>query len=153
MHNEFMMQAKEVESVGTEVWREELAKAYGIKGIPVLSYLRSLRFPWSFPYDFMHLVWENIIPNLIRFWFGCFKGMDEGQPYVLNPRIWQVVGTTSVAAIRMIPSWFGTSIPNLATDCLSFTSLTWSMWSLFVAPTVLQGRFPNDRYYKLSNPK
>ena len=148
MHDEFMTQAKEVESAGTEVQREELAKAYGIKGIPVLSYLRSLRFPWSFPYDFMHLVWENIIPNLVLFWSGHFKGMDEGQPYVLNPHIWQVVGTTSAAATRTIPSSFGTFIPNPATDCSSFTSLTWSVWSLFVAPTVLRGRFPDDCYYK-----
>ena len=44
-HNEFMVQAKKVESADTEVRQEELAKAYGIKGIPVLSYLGSLRFP------------------------------------------------------------------------------------------------------------
>jgi hypothetical protein len=147
-HDEFMAQAKKVESADTEVRREELAKAYGIKGIPVLSYLGSLRFPRSFPYDFMHLIWENIIPNLVLFWSGRFKGMDEGQPYVLSPRIWQVVGTTSTAATRTIPSSFGASIPNPATDCSSFTSSTWSVWSLFVAPTVLRGRFPDDRYYK-----
>ena len=147
-HNDFMTQAKEVESAGTEVRREELAKAYGIKGIPLLSALGSLRFPQSFPYDFMHLIWENLIPNLVLFWSGHFKGMDEGQSYVLSPRIWQLVGSTSAAATRTIPSSFGAPIPNPATDCSSFTSSTWSVWSLFIAPTVLRGRFLDDRYYE-----
>jgi len=121
---------------------------YGIKGIPLLSSLGSLRFSQSFPYDFMHLVWENLISNLVLFWSGHFKGMDEGQPYILSPQIWQTVGTTSVAATRMIPLSFGGSIPNPAKDWSSFTSSTWSVWSLFIAPTVLQGCFPEDHYYK-----
>jgi hypothetical protein len=49
-----MAQAKEVESAHMEVQREELAKAYGIKEIPLLSALGSPRFPQSFPYNFMH---------------------------------------------------------------------------------------------------
>jgi hypothetical protein len=147
-HDQFMAQAKEVESAPTEIQREKLAKLYGIKGIPLLSALGSLRFPQSFPYDFMHLIWENLIPNLVLFWSGRFKGMDEGQPYVLSPHIWQAVGTTSAAATRTIPSSFGGSIPNPAKDSSSFTSSTWSVWSLFIAPTVLQGRFPEDRHYK-----
>ena len=136
-HDQFMAQAKAVESMPTGIQWEELAKVYGIKGIPLLSALGSLKFPQSFLYDFMHLIWENLILNPVLFWSGCYKGMDEGEPYVLSPHIWQAVGTTSVAATRMIPSLFGTSIPNPATDCLSFTSSTWSMWSLFIAPTIL----------------
>ncbi len=86
-HDGFMAHAKVVESAPTETQREALAKEYGIKGIPLLSALGSLRFPQSFPYDFMHLVWENLILNLVLFWSGHYKGMDEGQPYVLSPHI------------------------------------------------------------------
>ncbi len=98
-----MAQAKAVESAPTGIQREELAKAYGIKGIPLLSALGSLKFPQSFPYDFMHLIWENLIPNLVLFWSSRYKGMDEGEPYVLSPHIWQAVGTTSAAVTRTIP--------------------------------------------------
>ena len=147
-HASFMAQAKLVESASTEIQREELAKAYGIKGVPLLSALGSLRFPQSFPYDFMHLVWENLIPNLVLFWSGRFKGMDEGQPYVVEPQPWQAVGTASAEATKTIPSSFGAPIPNPAKDCSSFTSSTWSVWSLFIAPTVLRRRFPEERYYK-----
>ena len=143
-----MAQAKTVESAPTETQREELAKASGIKGVPLLSDLGSLRFPQSFPYDFMHLIWENLIPNLVLFWSGHYKGMDNGQPYVLEPHIWQVVGATSAEATKTIPSSFGVSIPNPAKDCSYFTSSTWSVWSLFIAPTVLRDRFPEAWYYK-----
>ena len=147
-HDRIMAQANSVETAPTKVRREELAKAYGIKGVPILNALGSLRFPQSFPYDFMHLIWENLIPNLVLFWSGCYKGMDEGQPYVLDPRIWQDVGVTSAEATKTIPTSFGTSIPNPAKDRSSFTSSTWSVWSLFIAPTVLRHRFPKEHYYK-----
>ena len=147
-HNGFMAQAKAVESVCTEKQQEELAKVSGIKGVPLLSTLGSLMFPQSFPYDFMHLVWENLILNLVLFWSSRFKGMDKGQLYVLDPHIWQVVGSTSAEASKMIPLSFGASIPNPAKDGSYFTSLMWSVWSLFIAPTVLQGHFPEERYYK-----
>jgi len=147
-HDSFIAQAKSVVSAPTEIRQEELSKAYGIKGVPLLSALGSLRFPQSFPYDFMHLIWENLIPNLVLFWSGNYKGMDEGQPYVLAPNIWQVVGATSANATKMIPLLFGASIPNPAKDSSYFTSSTWSVWSLFIAPTVLQHRFPDEHYYK-----
>jgi len=136
-HDGFMVQAKAVESARTEIQQEELAKVSGIKGVPLLSALGSLRFPQSFPYNFMHLIWENLILNLVLFWSGHFKGMDEGQPYVLEPDIWQVIGSTSTEASKMIPLSFGASIPDPAKDCSYFMSSTWSVWSLFVAPTVL----------------
>jgi len=121
---------------------------YGIKGVPLLSALGSLRFPQSFLYNFMHLIWENLIPNLVLFWSGRYKGMDEGQPYVLNPDIWQVIGATSTEATKTMPSSFGAAIPNPAKDCSYFTSSTWSVWSLFIAPTILQNHFPEEHYYK-----
>jgi len=148
LHDSFMVQANAVESAPTEVQQEKLAKAYGIKGVPLLSALGSLRFPQSFPYDFMHLIWENLIPNLVLFWSGRYKGMDEGQPYVLNPDIWQVVGAISIEAMKTTPSLFGAAIPNPVKNCSYFTSSTWSVWSLFIAPTILQNCFPEEHYYK-----
>jgi hypothetical protein len=45
LHNHIMAQANSVESMPIKVWQEELVKAYGIKGVPILSALGSLRFP------------------------------------------------------------------------------------------------------------
>jgi hypothetical protein len=63
-------------------------KAYGIKGVLLLSNFKSLCFPLSFPYNFMHLIWENVIPNLISLWTGEFKGLDEGVgEYQFMPKV------------------------------------------------------------------
>ena len=61
----FLEQAERVQSAPTGVESERLATELGIKGLPLLSTLCSLSFPTLFPYDFMHLIWANLILNLI----------------------------------------------------------------------------------------
>ena len=77
-HQQFLDQACHVQFAATSAEEEHHAKACGIKGIPVLSHLPSLFFPSSFPFNFMHLIWENLLPNLVLLWTGKFKGLDEG---------------------------------------------------------------------------
>src|ERR1700733_5159445 len=48
---EMLRQAQEVQESRTNTIEKELSKKYGIKGVPILSYLKSLSFPLSFPYD------------------------------------------------------------------------------------------------------
>ena len=55
-HATFLAQATEVDAATTNVSTSNLAKTYGIKGQPLLSFIHSLSFPQSFPYDFMHLI-------------------------------------------------------------------------------------------------
>ena len=87
---------------------EDLAKKYGIKGIPVLSYIPSLNFPASFPYDFMHLIWENLVKNLVLHWMGKFKGLDDSnESYSFLKAIWEAIGETISAAGSTIPSMYG----------------------------------------------
>jgi hypothetical protein len=115
-HNSFLAQAKSLQDACTDKDCEELMKAYGIKSIPLLRALTSLRFPWSFLYNFMHLIWENLILNLILIWSGCFKGIDKGKQYIIDPPAWQHVGTDSTEATKTIPLSFGGAIPNPAKD-------------------------------------
>ena len=97
-------QAREVEMAPNNKQREDLAKKYGIKGTPVLSCISSMSFPSSFPYDFMHLIWENLIPNLIEFWTGAFKDLvHEGKGYVIASHAWEEVGAATAACGQTIP--------------------------------------------------
>ena len=52
--------------------------------------LKAIRFPLSFPIDFMHLVYENIAGYMFKFWTGKFfpngSGQDNGD-YVFNKAI------------------------------------------------------------------
>ena len=77
-HDRLLSQATEVNDTTTNATTDRLSKQYGIKGTPLLSYVHSLFFPSSFPYDFMHLIWENTIKNWILHWMGKFKGLGQG---------------------------------------------------------------------------
>lgn len=147
-HEQFMKQAHDVQFARTETEGESLAKLYGIKGIPVLSTLSSLSFPDSFPYDFMHLIWENVVKNLMLLWSGDYKALDVGrEAYELPKALWEAIGLASADSGSTIPSSLGPRSPNIASEKASWTADSRSFWTLFVAPIVLDGRFLKDKYY------
>ncbi|KAF7303035.1 hypothetical protein MKEN_01266800 [Mycena kentingensis (nom. inval.)] len=114
-HEEFYAQAKEVSDARTAIAADELARKYGIKGLPILYHVKSLRFPHSFPFDFMHLIWENLIPNLILLWTNEFKGLDHGmRDYTIDKAIWEAVGKQTAEAGDTIPGAFGARGPKHA---------------------------------------
>jgi hypothetical protein len=149
-HAEFKAQADEIEaaiSSGTHICVEQLSKLYGLKGLPLLYHISSLRFPISFPYDFMHLIWENLIKNLILLWTGEFKKLDEGTgAYTLAAAIWKAIGEATGASKKDIPSAYGAAVPNIA-DPVTITAEMWSFWTLYIGPVLLRNRFQNVKYY------
>lgn len=147
-HEGFMKQAEEVQFARTETEAESLAKQYGIKGIPALSTLSSLTFPDSFPYDFMHLIWENVMKNLMLLWSGDYKGLDTGrESYSFPTALWEAIGLASAESGSTVPSALGPRSPNVASEKASWTADSRSFWTLFIAPIVLRGRFVHDKYY------
>jgi hypothetical protein len=148
-HDTFMLQAAEVQNATTATANEQLATRYGIKGIPLLSALQSLSFPLSFPYDFMHLIWANLIPNLILLWTGTFKDIDHGEErYVLDKTVWEAVASAGASAGAYIPSAFGTRVPNLVTEKKHLNCEAYANWTRYLAPVLLRGRFLDEKYYK-----
>jgi hypothetical protein len=146
---EMCSQAQEVWDAANKTQKGRLSKKYGIKGVSILSHLYSLSFPLSFPYNFMHLIWENLIPNLVLFWTGNFKGLDEGTgEYKLQPKVWEAIGAATTAAGATIPSVFGTRPPNPATNKAAYSAEAWSFWTMYLGPVLLRRRFRNDRCYK-----
>jgi hypothetical protein len=146
---EMLRQAREVLDAPSKTQKGRLSKAYGIKGVSLLSNLKSLCFPLSFPYDFMHLIWENVIPNLVSLWTGEFKGLDEGVgEYRFMPKVWEAIGAATVVAGSTIPSVFGMRPPNPAKHKSSYSAEAWSIWTLYLGPVLLRRRFRNQRYYK-----
>jgi hypothetical protein len=143
-----LRQAREVRDARNKGEKDRLSTAYGIKGVSIFSYLKSVSFPLSFPYDFMHLIWENLIPNLVLFWTGEFKGLDEGDgDYRLQPKVWQAIGAATAAAGSTIPSVFGARPPNPVNGRSSYTADAWSFWTLYLGPVLLRRRFLGQRYY------
>jgi hypothetical protein len=147
-HATFLRQAKKVQYASNTAESERLATKYGVKGIPLLSTLSSLSFPVSFPYDFMHLIWSNLIPNLISLWTGNYKDLShDGAGYVLAPTVWEAIGQATAKAGDTIPAAFGSRVPNIASEKAQMIAETYSIWTLYIAPTLLKGRFTSPQYY------
>ncbi|KAH9009866.1 hypothetical protein EDB85DRAFT_2241680 [Lactarius pseudohatsudake] len=148
-HNGLLAQAAEVDAATTITAADRLSKEYGIKGTPLLSSVYSLFFPHSFPYDFMHLIWENTIKNLLLHWTHDFKGLDQGnESYELSKAIWEGIGTLTASSGSTIPSAYGSRVPNIARDRYMCTADMWSFWTLYIGPVLLWRRFKNEKYYK-----
>ena len=148
-HNRLLSQATEVDAATTIAAADRLSKEYGIKGTPLLSYVHSLIFPHSFPYDFMHLIWENTIKNLVLHWTGEFKGLDQGkESYELSKAIWEGIGMLTASSGSTIPSAYGSRVPNIKKDHYICTADMWSFWTLYIGPVLLWRRFENVKYYK-----
>jgi hypothetical protein len=147
-HDELRSQANEVQTALTRTDAELLAKAYGINGTSILFYLPSIVFPVSFPYDFMHLIWENLIQNLVLLWTGGYKGLDQGiESYELPKSVWDVIGEVTAAAGSTIPSAFGVRVPNIAKDRSYYSAEMWSFWTMYLGPVLLRRRFQRPKYY------
>jgi hypothetical protein len=148
-HSEIIAQGREVEAATTTAEAERRAKRSGVKGVSILSYLGSLSFPRSFPYDFMHLIWENLLKNLILLWTGEFKGLDSGgEQYTLAKAIWEAIGSRTASASNTIPSAYGSRVPNIHTDRSNVSAEMWSFWALYLGPVLLRRQFDDEKYYK-----
>ena len=147
-HDEMFSQANEVQDAFTNTGAADLAKAYGINGISILFYLPPIIFPICFPYDFMHLIWENLIPNLVLLWTGNFKGLGPGTAsYEIPKAVWEAIGEATAAAGSTIPSVYGCRVPSIAKDQSQYTAEMWSFWTLYLGPVVLRRRFQRPKYY------
>ncbi|TFY75790.1 hypothetical protein EWM64_g8222 [Hericium alpestre] len=148
MHKEIMEQAHAVQFALMQSESNQLAKQYGIKGICIISWLSSISLSKSFPYDFMHLIWENLIKNLVLLWTGAFKGLDEGLgSYQLTPTVWDAIGAATAASGSTIPGCYGARPPNILSDHSSTTADTWSFWTLYLGPVLLRQKFNSIKYY------
>ena len=155
-YRRFIRQATKVITAKTTVESDRLSRKYGIKGLPGLFLLGSIRFPASFPFDFMHLVFENLVPNLLRHYTGDFKGLDAGvESYELPKSTWEAIGDAAAQSGDTIPSDFGAQMPNIYAERSSMTAETWSTWIMYLGLVLLRDRFSKAAYYdhfsKLSN--
>jgi hypothetical protein len=111
----FFAQAREIQSARTNTDYNDLSKKYGVNGVPLLLHVSSLTFPTGYPYEVMHLFWENLVKNLVLLWTGNFKGLDDGrESYQLSQSIWEAIGEATATSGSTIPSAYGARIPNIA---------------------------------------
>ncbi|KAF8955507.1 hypothetical protein BDZ97DRAFT_1663982 [Flammula alnicola] len=97
----------------------------------------------------MHLIWENLVKNLVLHWTGEFKGLDEGtESYQLEDKVWEAIGEATAKSGSTIPSSYGSRIPNISTDKSNVSAEMWSFWTLYLGPVLLRHRFKHVKYFK-----
>ncbi|KAF9537573.1 hypothetical protein CPC08DRAFT_738871 [Agrocybe pediades] len=96
----------------------------------------------------MHLVYENLIPNLVLMWTGHFKGLDEGnRSYELPSTVWEAIGKATQESGSTIPYAYGARPRNVVENKSSITADMWSFWTLYLAPPLLENRFTEKAFY------
>ena len=137
-HVELVAAARQVDEAETVTAANKIAKETGIKGTPLLSTLDSLAFPQSFPLDFMHIVWENVIKTLVGLWTGDYKKIDEGKEcYQISASAWKTIGADGAASGSTIPSAYSPRIPDISKKGSYLSADMWSFWTLYLAPVLL----------------
>ncbi|CCO35814.1 hypothetical protein BN14_09934 [Rhizoctonia solani AG-1 IB] len=138
-----------IEQAPTPVVRQELAQLFGLNARPVFSRLQSLDLATCAPYDAMHLLFENLVPNMIRHWFGEFKGLDEGTGnYWISEEHCKVIGELTVKAVRTTPSYFVGTLPDIYKDRSLYKAEGYSYWFQHLGAVLLKGRLP-EKYYHM----
>ncbi|KAG8709425.1 hypothetical protein FRC11_005568 [Ceratobasidium sp. 423] len=96
----------------------------------------------------MHLLFKNLVPNMIWHWTGRFKGLGQGTGnYELAPHDWAEIGRLMAQATKTIPSEFVGMLPNIAQDENLYKAEAYAFWVQYLAPILLEGRLL-EKYYE-----
>ncbi|KAG9095901.1 hypothetical protein FS749_009502 [Ceratobasidium sp. UAMH 11750] len=127
-----------------------LSREYAISAVPPLVRVYSLDFPRSFLHDFMHLIFENIVPTLIDLWThdNKYKTFGTGdEPCLLDKTVWSAIGEACARSGDTIPAAFGRRVPNIRTGRGDWSAESWLLFTTLLAPALLRHRFREHRFY------
>jgi hypothetical protein len=149
-HAEHVQQALEVEAALNDNQEEIVGRDTGINGLSTLARLSSIAFPTSFPHDFMHVIFENILPNLLEVWTRSHRWKNFGtehDDYLLHEDVWAAIGVGCAASGDTIPAAFGCRVPDLKEKHAEITSESMLLFATLLGPALLRNRFRGRRYY------
>jgi hypothetical protein len=148
-HRHFIHAHEKIDAATSKKTREKLEKYYGIRHYPILHRVSSIDFAVSFPWEWVHLFCENTIPNLVSLASGNFKGIDVGdEDYEISSEVWEEIGQETESAVQDIPATYARVVPNIVKDRSYYTAESWAFWFMYLAPTILKGRFADNKYYE-----
>ncbi|PPQ89950.1 hypothetical protein CVT25_010093, partial [Psilocybe cyanescens] len=112
-HSDWKTVTDAIESAASPLKQEEIAQEFGIKAMPALTWVGSLDYAQGMPWDYMHLLLENVVKNLVDLWLGRYKGLDAGdEDFIIPEHIWKEVATETTRAVHFIPADFVCSLGN-----------------------------------------
>jgi hypothetical protein len=85
-HEHWEIVTQKIANAPNKKKKNEIAMRCGIKGMPALSRVGSMDYARGIPWDYMHLLLENVIQNLVKLWMGRYKGARLWQRKLHNSR-------------------------------------------------------------------
>ncbi|KIN99052.1 hypothetical protein M404DRAFT_966427 [Pisolithus tinctorius Marx 270] len=147
-HLDFISTFKNISKAPSKAAKGRIAKKTGIHGLPGLWRVGSLDYACSAPWEWFHLLLENVIPNLVNLWTGQFKGLESStDEFTITAKVWEEIAQEMMAAVQHIPTVFIQVLGNIAMNCLQFTADLWCFWFLYVTPILLENQFLKQKYY------
>jgi hypothetical protein len=146
-HNSFLFYYDQLSRADRVGERRQISQECGLNGRPVVASLGSINLASCAPYELMHLIFENLVPNMVMHWKGTFKWLDQDdEVYRMDDNEWEVIGRLTTEATRTIPSAFVGTLPNIHTDPGLYKAEANSFWFTYLAPILLNGRLDHDYY-------
>ena len=123
---------------------------YGVAQYSVFYQLETIDFPRSFPNDVMHLIFQNVVPKLFRWWTGEFLKVNDtngdDDELAIPPPTWADIGRDMECSRRSIPLSYGKALHNICKYNLSFKAEEWSNFFLHYSSVLLHGRLRQDLF-------
>ena len=115
----------------------------GVSGRSILTELRSISFPKSFPVDIMHLFFENIAIHMFKHWIGTFyKNISTTDHFILPNSTWKEIGHLMHSSRKQIPLEFGRPPRNILKHHNGFKAAEWSSWITIYSLSFLDKKLP-----------
>ncbi|QRW27778.1 hypothetical protein RhiXN_02373 [Rhizoctonia solani] len=143
LHKGFLAHYGEPDAAHTQTAHNNLAQHYGVNSQPIFLFLKSFDLASCAPYNIMHLLFKNMVPNMLLHWTGKFKGLDQGtRNYKLLPAIFAVIGLETASCIQYMPYSYVGTLPNIAQDGHLYKAEAYLFWIQYIAPIVLKDWLP-----------
>jgi len=139
---------------------QDMCRKAGFKGYSLLLFpsqhhramYPNMEYSWGLghrvpPYDVMHLILLNVVPNLWRLFSGKWKTSDgSAHQWAMSEAILTTVGVDVAAARATVPLQQAHSLRNIALHYKSYKKVDWMFFILCTGPAVLPGRSPDEAY-------
>ncbi|KAG8732823.1 hypothetical protein FRC10_000579 [Ceratobasidium sp. 414] len=99
------------------------------------------------PYEMMHLIFENLVPNMVLLWKGKFKWINhDDEAYWVSDDDWNQIGRLTAEATHTIPSRFVSTLLNIDQDMGLYKAKAYSFWFTYLTPILLNGQLDREYY-------
>ena len=129
-----------------------ISRTTGIMSRSILFRLPSIRFPYLFPIDVMHLIYLGLTRDIVSllngtYFSGTGTSRDTSKPYCIQEKVWKEIGREMGSA--RIPAGYGRQTRNIDKYIKSFKAEECATFLHNLSLHLLRSRDSNEVYAML----